>query len=350
MKPAALENNPFLDIMTWFCLFFAYYLLFESEDSLMTDRAVPPKPDVSISPIVLGTWAMGGGSHWGTCDDADALRAIDAALDNGVSAIDTAPIYGQGHAEELVGKAIQGKRDSVFLATKCGLDIYSKSFRRDLAPSSIERELGESLKRLRTDYIDLYQCHWPDRDTPVEETMAALLRFRQQGKINLIGVSNFSAEELRKAMACAPVFSLQSHYSLLERGAEENTLPVCKENDIGFLSYGSLGAGVLTGKYRECPHFPKGDARSFFYRFFREECWQGVRRLVDALETIALSRGTKPGVVALSWLLGQPGVWSVIVGARSAGQVLENIAQVPLELDTHHAELLDRLSRAVYAG
>jgi aryl-alcohol dehydrogenase-like predicted oxidoreductase len=289
-----------------------------------------------------------GGRDWGFCDDADALRAIDTALDNGVSAIDTAPAYGQGHAEELVGKAIRGKRDGVFLATKCGLDIYSKKFRRDLSPPFIEHELSQSLKRLRTDYIDLYQCHWPDRATPIEETMAALLRFKEQGKIRLIGVSNFSAGELREAAACAPVFSLQSHYSLLERGAEVSTLPVCRENDIGFFSYGSLGAGVLTGKYREYVQFPRGDARSFFYRFFREECWQGVRCLVDALETMALSRQTKPGAVALSWLLGQPGVRSVIVGARSAAQVLENTARVPLQLDPREAELLDRLSRAWY--
>lgn len=315
----------------------------------MPDYATPRKPHVSISPIVLGTWAMGG-KDWGVCDDADALRAIDEALNNGVNAIDTAPAYGQGHAEEIVGKAIRGKRDRVFLATKCGLDIYSKRFRRDLSPSFVERDLSQSLKRLGTDYVDLYQCHWPDRTTPIEETMAALLRFREQGKISLIGVSNFGAGELREAMACTQVFSLQSHYSLLERSAEASTLPVCRERDVGFLSYGSLAAGVLTGKYRECVRFPRGDARSFFYRFFREECWQGVRRLVDALEAIALSREAKPGAVALSWLLGQPGVRSVIVGARSADQVRENTARVPLKLDPHEAKLLDRLSRAVCAG
>ncbi len=316
----------------------------------MTDCAASLKPYASISPVVLGTWAMGGGNQWGTCNDTDALRAIDTALDNGVSAIDTAPIYGKGHAEELVGKATQGKRDRVFLATKCGLDIHSKRFKRDLSPSFIECDLHQSLKRLRTDYIDLYQCHWPDRDTPIEETMAALLRFREQGKIRLIGVSNFSAKELREAMACAPIFSLQCHYSLLERSVEESTLPVCRENGIGLLSYGSLGAGVLTGKYRECPHFPRSDARSSFYQFIREDCWQGIHRLVEALEEIALSREARSGTIALSWLLGQPGVRSVIVGARSAKQVLENIIQVPLELDTYHAELLDRLSRAVYTG
>jgi len=314
----------------------------------MRNEVIQGKPDVAISRMILGTWAMGG-NHWGFCDDGDALRAISTALDNGINAIDTAPIYGDGHAEELVGKAIQGKRDKVFLATKCGLDIYSKKYERNLSPSYIEHDLVQSLKRLKTDYIDLYQCHWPDPQRPIEETMAALLRFREEGKIRLIGVSNFNDNELREAMRHAPLFSLQSHYSLLERGVEQSTLPICREHHINFFSYGSLGAGVLTGKYREPQRFPKGDARSFFYRFFKPHYWQKVRLLVDGLEKIALSRETKPGAIALSWLLGQPGVRSVIVGARSCEQVLDNITYVPIELNAQEMELLDHLSGTIYS-
>jgi aryl-alcohol dehydrogenase-like predicted oxidoreductase len=314
----------------------------------MRSEAIEEKPDVTISPIILGTWVMGG-NHWGFCDDLDALRAIDTALDNGINAIDTAPIYGDGHSEELVGKAIQGKRDRVFLATKCGLNIYSKKYERNLSPSYIEHDLSQSLTRLKTDYIDLYQCHWPDPQTPIEETMGALLRFRKEGKIRLIGVSNFNNKELGEAMHCAPLFSLQSHYSLLERSVEQSTLPICRENGINFFSYGSLGAGVLTGKYREQQRFPRGDARSFFYRFFKPQYWQKVRLLVDKLEEIALSRDASPGAIALSWLLGQPGVRSVIVGARSSKQVLDNIAHAPVDLDAQEVELLDRLSSAVYS-
>ncbi|NLW35426.1 aldo/keto reductase [Syntrophorhabdus aromaticivorans] len=314
----------------------------------MRNEAMHEKSDGTISRMILGTWAMGG-NHWGFCDDVEALRAIDTALDNGINAIDTAPVYGDGHAEELVGKAIQGKRDKVFLATKCGLDIYSRKYERNLSPSYIERDLSQSLKRLKTDYIDLYQCHWPDPQTPVEETMAALLRFREEGKIRLIGVSNFNDDELREAMRCAPLFSLQSHYSLLERSVEQSTLPICRENDINFFSYGSLGAGVLTGKYREQPRFSRGDARSFFYRFFKPRYWPKVRLLVDGLEETARSKGTRPGVIALSWLIKQPGVRSVIVGARSSEQVLDNIADVPVELNAREMELLDHLSGAIYS-
>jgi aryl-alcohol dehydrogenase-like predicted oxidoreductase len=302
---------------------------------------------VAISTIVLGTWAMGG-NHWGPCDDTNALWAIETAIDNGINAIDTAPVYGDGHAEELVGKALQGKREKMFLATKCGLDIYSNKYQRDLSPAYIEHDLTQSLKRLKTDYIDLYQCHWPDPQTPIEETMATLLRFQGQGKIRFIGVSNFNNTELREAVRYAPVLSLQSHYSLLERGVEKDVLPICRDNDITFLSYGSLGAGVLTGKYGSCQRFPSGDARSFFYRFFKPRLWPRVCQLVDAVKEMASSRRIKPGAIALSWLLKQPGVASTIVGARSPEQVLDNITNVPIDLSDQEMQLLDLLSRRVY--
>ena len=303
--------------------------------------------DKEISAVILGTWAIGG-SHWGPYDEENAVRAIDSALDGGINAIDTAPVYGDGHAEELVGKAIHGRRDKIFLATKCGLDIYSRTYDRDLSPSYIEKDLHGSLKRLNTDCIDLYQCHWPDPRTPVEETMAALLKFREQGKIRHIGVSNFSGAELVAALCHAPIFSLQPHYSLLDRGAEKDQLPLCVENGINVFPYGSLGAGMLTGKYRECPQFKRGDARSFFYRHFKPKYWPKVRRLVDEVEAMAQRKSVTAGAVALSWLLGQPGVKSVIVGARSAVQVTENIAGVPVDLTEEDLRLLDVSSREVY--
>lgn len=297
-----------------------------------------------MSSVALGTWAMGG-NHWGSCDDTEALRAIHAAIDRGITTIDTAPVYGDGHAEELVGQAVGDRRDRVFLATKCGLDIYFNKYERNLSPQYIEYDLIHSLKRLQTDYVDLYQCHWPDPRTPIEETMAALLRFQKEGKIRFIGVSNFSDRELAEAMLYAPVYSLQSHYSLLERTVEGNVLPMCRDRGIAFLSYGSLGAGMLTGKFKECPRFPLGDARSFFYRFCRPRSWPRVRRIVDALEEIASSRNTTPGAIALSWLLAQPGVTCVIVGARSAKQVSDNITPLPIPLTDGEMEFLDRLSR-----
>jgi aryl-alcohol dehydrogenase-like predicted oxidoreductase len=302
---------------------------------------------VSTSTIILGTWAIGG-NHWGPSDDAGAIRAIETAINNGIHTIDTAPVYGDGHAEELVGKAIQGKREKVFLASKCGLDIYTNKYQRNLSSPYIEHDLTQSLRRLKTEYIDLYQCHWPDPQTPIEETMAALLRFQEQGKIRFIGVSNFSRTELEAAMKCTPLFSLQSHYSLLERTVEADVLPWCRENGVKFLSYGSLGAGVLTGKYTECKRFPSGDARSFFYRFFKPRYWPRVCQLVDAVREMASSMGTKPGVIALAWLLRQPGVTSVIVGARSPEQVMDNIIRSGIELSNDAMHLLNQLSQKIY--
>ncbi len=304
--------------------------------------------DETISVITLGTWAMGG-NHWSGCDESKALKAIETAVDNGINAIDTAPVYGDGRAEELVGKAIHGRRDKVFLATKCGLDIRTRKYERDLSPSYIELDLNESLRRLRTDHIDLYQCHWPDGRTPIEETMAALLRFREEGKIRYIGVSNFNGEELRGALRCGPVFSMQAHYSLLERGIERDVLGICREGGINVLSYGSLGAGMLTGKYCEQPSFGRGDARSFFYRFFKPRYWPRVRLLIDGVEHIAAAKGTKPGAIALSWLLRQEDVVSVIVGARSPEQVLDNVMDIPQSLDNEDMFFLDNLSKDIYA-
>lgn len=303
--------------------------------------------DIGISAIILGTWAIGG-SNWGSYDEKNAVSAVEAALDNGINAIDTAPVYGDGHAEELIGKVIRGKRDKVFLATKCGLDIYSRKYDRDLSSSYIEKDLHGSLERLNTDFIDLYQCHWPDPRTPVEETMSALLKFRQQGKIRHIGVSNFSRAEVSEVLRCAPIFSLQPHYSLLERSPETELLSFCVENNINVFPYGCLGAGMLTGKYRECPRFQKGDARSFFYRHFKSKYWSKVRGLIDEVEAISQRKGVTTGAVALSWLLGQPGIKSVIVGARSASQVVENIAGVPIDLSEDELRDLDASSRDVY--
>lgn len=303
--------------------------------------------DREISAITLGTWAIGG-SHWGHYDERNAVRAIEEALKNGINAIDTAPVYGDGHAEELVGKAIEGMRDKLFIATKCGLNIYNRSYERDLSPAYIEKDLHGSLRRLKTDHVDLYQCHWPDPATPVEETMTALLRFKEQGKIGHIGVSNFSAVQLDEALSYVAIFSVQPHYSMLERTCEEDLIPLCIERGVNVFPYGCLGAGMLTGKYRECPKFGKGDARSFFYRFFKPKYWPAVRSLVDAIEEIAARKSVRPSAVALSWLLDRQGVTSVIVGARSAGQVAENVADVPVSLTDDDLRVLDDRSRVVY--
>jgi aryl-alcohol dehydrogenase-like predicted oxidoreductase len=304
--------------------------------------------DITISKLILGTWAIGG-ANWGPYDESQAVRAIETAIDLGVTTIDTAPAYGGGHAEELIGRVIKGKRDRIVIATKCGIDMQN-GFRYDLTPAFMEQELENSLRRLGTDYIDLYQPHWPDPDTPVEYTMEALERFQAQGKIRAVGVSNFSAGNLAEALAFGRIASLQPPYSLLDRDIEKEIQPLCVSAGIAMIPYGSLGAGMLTGKYTEPPKFKKDDARSFFYRFFDRRYWNGVSTLVDLLRKMAESHGAKPGHVAIAWLLGRNGVAGTIVGARSADQVRENVRGLDLSLSPEEVGELDRISAAVYEG
>jgi methylglyoxal reductase len=302
--------------------------------------------DLSISRLILGTWAIGG-THWGPYDESQAIRAVETAIDLGITTIDTAPAYGTGHSEELIGRVIKGKRERVVIATKCGLDMEN-GFRRDLTPPFMEKELEDSLRRLGTDYIDLYQPHWPDPDTPVEYTIEALELFREQGKIRAFGVSNFSAAELTEALAYGRIATLQPPYSLLERDIEKDIQPLCAGSGVAMIPYGSLGAGMLTGKYTEPPRFRKDDARSFFYRFFNKRYWNGVSSLVELLRKTAEAHDAKPGHVAIAWLLSRVAVAGTIVGARDADQVRDNMGGLEIRLSPEEVSELDRVSAAVY--
>jgi aryl-alcohol dehydrogenase-like predicted oxidoreductase len=296
-----------------------------------------------VSRIILGTWAMGG-NHWGTSSDSDSIEAMDAALEAGITAIDTAPAYGNGHAEELVGEVLRGRRERAVIATKGGLNMERPS-PKDLSPEFLEKDLHNSLKRLQTDYIDLYQCHWPDTQTPMEKTMTALMRFREQGLIKNIGVCNFSTELLLEAMSYGEIVSVQPQYSLLKREIEKDLLPLCLEKKLGILSYGSLGAGVLSGKYKEPPQFGKGDARSFFYKFFKAQQWPSVNAVVDELRRIGSDKGAAPGHVAIAWILARRGITSAIVGARDPQQVRDNIRAMDVKLSEDDISALDEVSK-----
>ena len=212
--------------------------------------------NMEVSVVSLGTWVLGG-DQWGETDDTQSIAAIQRAIDLGINLIDTAPAYGLGHAEEIVGKAIKGRRDRVFIASKCGLQKRGKRFVLDLTPTEIRKELEASLVRLAIENIDLYQCHWPDPNTPIESTLSEMLKMQSEGKINAIGVSNFDVPLLERASNVAQVVSVQPQYSLLERDIEESMLPFCIKRRIGVMTYGSLGSGILTGKYEERPTFKK---------------------------------------------------------------------------------------------
>lgn len=283
------------------------------------------KSELNVSVIGLGTWAIGG-KFWGHTDEAAAIAAIRKAIDSGINLIDTAPIYGEGHSEEMVGKAVKGHRHQVVIATKCGARFKGPDLVNDLTPKSIRKEVEVSLKLLGTDVIDLYQCHFPDPNTPIEETMAEMAKMKAEGKIRAIGVSNFDAVLLRRTQKVAQIASNQVGYSMLNRGIENELIPFCLEQDIGILAYGPMGGGILTGKYKQKPKFEGGDARTWFYNFYEEPLWSKVQALLKELEKIAARHGKPVSQVAVNWVRQQPGIASALVGARNPQQAEANAA------------------------
>jgi methylglyoxal reductase len=281
--------------------------------------------DLEVSAVALGTWVFGG-DCWGPADDARSENVVAEAIERGINLIDTAPVYGGGRSEEVIGRAIKGKRDRVVVATKCGLQKQGRAIRPNLTAAFIREEIENSLRRLGVDMIDLYQCHWPDDKTSFEETFTELNNLAEEGKIKHIGVSNFSRGQLEEAMSFAPVVSNQIQYSIFERSVEKELLPFCVERNVSFLTYGSLGGGILTGKYSSPPALPKGDVRSFFYKYYGEPFWSRGRELMHILDDIAGKRGVPVAHVAINWVLANPGVASCIAGARAADQVCQNAA------------------------
>ncbi len=297
------------------------------------------KSDLKVTPVVFGAWAIGGW-FWGGTDDSEAVTAIRAAVDAGINTIDTAPMYGFGHSEEVVGKALKGIRDKVIVATKCGLrwnrtdgdfhfvaqDEQNRSHQiyKVLKPDSIIEECELSLRRLNVDVIDLYQCHWPDTTTPIADTMGALMKLKEQGKIRAIGVSNFTPAMMRECLTAAPLTSDQPKYSLLAREIEADVLPFCRENGIGVIVYSPLAQGLLTGKVTMDRQFAPGDLR-VNTPWFQPQNRQRVLDALGKIRPIADAHRATLGQVAINWVINTPGVTSAIVGARNAAQVRENV-------------------------
>ncbi len=296
-----------------------------------------PNTDLKVSPICLGTWVFGS-DHWSGAKRDDCIQAAQTALSLGINFIDTAPIYGNGLAEQLVGEAIKTRRDQVILATKCGLTPQGKKIICDLKPLTILKEIDASLQRLKTDYIDLYQCHWPDPNTPIEITMETLLKIKEAGKIRYIGVSNFETDLLDAAMKITPIVSNQVQYSLLHREIEKSILPHGLQLNVGILAYGPLGGGILSGKYKEAKNFPASDARSFFYHFYQGDKCKDILAGLENLKQLKKS----PHEIAINWVRQQPGVTSVLVGARNSQQVKSNFRALSWTLSAYELDFVQK--------
>jgi aryl-alcohol dehydrogenase-like predicted oxidoreductase len=297
-----------------------------------------PGTNELVSSIGLGTWVFGG-ENWGGSNDDESRAAVIQAIDLGINFIDTAPFYGDGLAETLIGAAIEGHRDKVFIATKCGVIRENGRIFKSLKPASIDREIDLSRKRLGTDIIDLYQCHWPDDETPVETTMDRLLQWQRKGAIRYIGVSNFGLDLLQRACAVAPVATLQIQYSLLSRTAEQDLLPFCRARGIGVIAYGALGGGVLSGKYRKTPVFGKWDARKMFYHWDERSVFNKASGIIEALQ----ATGQEPSQAALNWVRQEPGLITVLAGCRTPAQVRANALSAQWDLTPQQRDYLSRL-------
>ena len=281
---------------------------------------------MELTPIGVGAWAMGGGGWafgWGPQDDAQSIAAIHAALDRGINWIDTAAIYGLGHSEEVVARALRGRSGRPYVFTKCSLVWNDKrEISRSLKAESIQRECENSLRRLKVDAIDLYQVHWPDPDRDLEEGWRALAELQKQGKVRWVAVSNFNLAQIKRCRQIAPITSLQPPYSVISPEAEDQVLPYCLQHNIGVIVYSPMKSGLLTGKMtrERVMGFPDDDFRRKALSF-QEPHLSCNLELAERLGEIGARHGRTAGEVAIAWTLRHPAVTAAIVGMRSADQV-----------------------------
>ena len=315
----------------------------------------------NVSTITFGAWAAGGWM-WGGTDRNDAINAIRASYDLGVTSIDTAPVYGQGESEEIVGEAIKGlPREKIQLLTKFGMrwDVQKGDFAfksktnqgveidiyKYAAKESIIKECEISLRRLGTDYIDLYQIHWPDITTPIAETMEALQLLIKQGKIRYGGVCNYNAAQLDEARKSIEIVSNQVPYSMVKRGIEKELVPYCIQNNVGILAYSPLERGLLTGKIKPGHLFADGDHRSKLI-YYSNENIQRTNDFLEKIKPLAQQKNVLLSQLVLRWTIEQPGITIALVGARNAEQAIQNAKAIELKLELDEIQFItDSLNR-----
>lgn len=293
--------------------------------------------DMHITPIGFGSWAVGGGGYqfgWGSQDDEQSIAAIHRALDLGMNWIDTAAVYGLGHAEEIVSRALKDRPEPPYVFTKCAR-VWNDDgeISGNLKAQSIRRECEASLRRLQTDVIDLYQMHWPDPEQDIEEGWEAMARLQQEGKVRYIGVSNFNVDQMQRIMKIAPISSLQPPYSLVKPDVEQEILPFCQEHNIGVIVYSPMLSGLLTGTMtrERIKKLPDDDWRKRDPEFQEPRLSRNLA-LVEKLSEIAYLHGRSVGEVAIAWTLANPAVTAAIVGARHPEQVDSNIGAAEFRL------------------
>ena len=300
---------------------------------------------IDISTIGLGTNYVGGHNLYVGVDEDEGVRLVQRAIDLGVNHLDTADVYGAGRSEELVGKAIAGRRDDVVLATKGGILFGEHGSGVNNDPAYLRGALERSLKRLNVDYVDLYYIHRYDGKTPAEEAFGALMDFKREGLIRAAGVSNFDLPTLQVAASVGPVDALQSRYNLLQREVEADVLPWCAQNNVSFIPWGGLAYGLLGGRYNRDFKLDDNDWRHRSGAF-DEGVFEHNINIVDGLKVIAAESGSTLAHLAFQWLLSKSGISSVIAGAKNADQVSDNVATENVEISAEHLTAIDALTKA----
>lgn len=311
------------------------------------------KTDVQVTPMAFGAWAIGGWM-WGGAEEQDAVKAIQAAVGAGITTIDTAPVYGFGRSEELVGKALKGKaRDQYQILTKFGMnweseqgEFFFDSVNNEGKPlkiykwaskEKVMKECEDSLRRLQTDYIDLYQIHWPDNSTPIAETFEAVQRLVEQGKVRAAGVCNYGVDQVAEALKTIQLASNQVPYSMINREIEKNVVPQALERGMGIIAYSPLQRGLLTGKIKPGHKFSEGDTREG-NRFYSDENIRRTNVLLEELHPIASEHGATLAQVVINWTIHQPGIVCTLVGARNEQQVSDNAKALNFTLSPEQME------------
>lgn len=312
--------------------------------------------DLKVSEITFGAWAAGGWM-WGGTEEKAAVEAIQKSYDLGVTSIDTAPVYGQGLSEQIVGKAVNDiPRDKIQILTKYGMrwDLEMGDFAMDsmdnagnplrifkyAGKESVIKECEDSLKRLGTDYIDLYQIHWPDSTTPVEETMEAVMQLKKQGKIREAGVCNYKVHHMKEAEKTLSLASNQVPYSMVNRDIENELVPFCRKHNKSILAYSPLQRGLLTGKMKPGQEFKKGDHRADNH-YFSDENIKKVNKFLDDIKPIASEKNASLAQIVIQWTLRQPGITVALVGARNQEQAAENAQAATISFTSEEAKFID---------
>ncbi|MCB1138082.1 MAG: aldo/keto reductase [Leptospiraceae bacterium] len=312
--------------------------------------------NLQVSPLTFGAWAIGGWM-WGGAEEKDAVDAIRTSLDLGITTIDTAPVYGFGRSEDIVGRAMENvPRDSYQLLTKCGMnweteegefffDTNDESGRpirmhKFAGRDRIVQECEDSLRRLRTDYIDLYQLHWPDATTPIHETMEAFERLREQGKIRAAGVCNYSADQMKEALKTIELASNQVRYSMVSREIEADIVPLAQQNHMSILPYSPMERGFLTGKFHSASRFKAGDTRANS-RWMQSENMHKLESLMQYLNTMAHGKDATVAQLVLRWTMERPQVATVLAGARNSEQIKENAGALSVTLSKSEMDTID---------